>query len=375
MIDWIALNMTPGIGPRAATKLLERFGSVGGVFGANRTELQSMRLRPESVDSIIAREFFQRAEKELDEVKKLGGDILTLDDGSYPEMLREIADPPPVIYVLGDWNGCFDRPSIGVVGSRMCSTYGENASEMLSRDLASRGITITSGLARGIDTAAHRGAIRGQGKTAAVIATGIDTVYPRENTKLTREILDAGGCIVSQFPLGTPPLKDHFPFRNRIISGLSHGVLIIEASERSGSLITARLAAEQGREVMAVPGNITSGNSFGTNYLIKSGAKLVQQWQDVVAELPSEISARILPPKMDISAGAAAKREELAAPIDLSGPERKVWDSLNADEPIHIDILLDSTSLSFGDLNAALISLDIRDLIRVLPGKHYARRT
>src|SRR6478672_6262884 len=170
---------------------------------------------------------------------------------------------------------------------------------MLARDLASRGITVTSGLARGIDAAAHRGAIRGQGRTVAVMGTGIDMVYPRENTKLTRDILDSGGCLVTQFPLGTPPLKDNFPYRNRIISGLSHGVLIVEASERSGSLITARLATEQGREVMAVPGNITSGNSFGTKYLIKSGAKLVQQWQDVVAEFPSEIAATILPPKVD----------------------------------------------------------------------------
>lgn len=374
MIEWIALNMTPGIGPRATTKLLERFGSVSGVFGASRSELQSLRLKPESIDSIISKEFFDRAERELSEVKKLGGDILFLDDGTYPEMLREIADPPPVLYVLGDWMRCFEMPSVGVVGSRMCSTYGENASEMLSRDLASRGIVITSGLARGIDTAAHRGAIRGQGKTVGVIATGIDGVYPRENTRLTREIVESGGCIVSQFPLGTPPLKDHFPFRNRIISGLSYGILVIEASERSGSLITARLAAEQGREVLAVPGNITSGNSFGTNYLIKSGAKLVQQWHDVVAELPSDISAKILPPKMDASAIKAEKEQKLAAPADLSDAERVIWDALNADEPIHIDILLETTKLSFGDLNTALVGMDIRDLIRVLPGKHYARR-
>ncbi|MBK9766366.1 MAG: DNA-protecting protein DprA [Chloracidobacterium sp.] len=176
-----------------------------------------------------------RAEQELERVKALDGDILILDDGSYPALLREIDDPPIVLYVKGDWQGCFDRPCVGVIGSRTCSTYGENASEMLARDLASRGITIVSGLARGIDTAAHRGAIRGNGKTVAVIGTGIDSVYPRENTGLVREILASGGCIVSQFPLGTPPLKENFPYRNRIISGLSYGVLIVEASERSGS--------------------------------------------------------------------------------------------------------------------------------------------
>lgn len=374
MIGWIALNMTPGVGPRAATKLLERFGSADAVFHGRRTELESLRMKPETIESILKHEFHEKAATELERVKALGGDILILDDGSYPAMLREIDDPPPVLYVKGDWQACFDQPGVGVIGSRMCSTYGENASEMLSRDLASRGVTIISGLARGIDTAAHRGAIRGQGRTVGVMGTGLDTVYPKENTGLAREILASGGCLVTQFPLGTPPLKDNFPYRNRIISGLSLGVLIVEASERSGSLITARLAMEQNREIMAVPGNITSGNSFGTNYLIKSGAKLVQQWQDVVAELPSEISAAILPPKIDRSVPDQAEKQQTPVPADLSPQERTVWALLTADESTHIDILLQSSGLSFGELNNALVSLDLRDLIRVLPGKHYARR-
>ena len=374
MIGWIALNMTPGVGPRAATKLLERFGSADAVFHGRRTELESLRMKPHTIESILKREFHEKAETELERVKALGGDILILDDGSYPAMLREIDDPPPVLYVKGDWQACFDQPGVGVIGSRMCSTYGVNASEMLSRDLASRGITIVSGLARGIDTAAHRGAIAGKGKTIGVIGTGIDTVYPKENNRLVQEILDSGGCIVSQFPLGTPPLAENFPYRNRIISGLSLGVLIVEASERSGSLITARLAMEQNREVMAVPGNITSGNSFGTNYLIKSGAKLVQQWQDVVAELPSEIAAAILPPKIEKQKAEDASRQPELIPADMNENERKIWSILNPDEPVHIDILLEQSGLSFGDLNTALVSLDIRDLIRVLPGKHYARR-
>lgn len=366
--------MTPGVGPRAATKLLERFGSASAIFHARRTELESLRIKPATIESIIKREFFDAAETELKRVKEFGGDVLILDDGSYPALLREIDDPPPVLYVKGDWQACFEQPGVGVIGSRMCSTYGENASEMLSRDLASRGVTIISGLARGIDTAAHRGAIRGQGRTVGVMGTGLDTVYPKENTGLAREILASGGCLVTQFPLGTPPLKDNFPYRNRIISGLSLGVLIVEASERSGSLITARLAMEQNREIMAVPGNITSGNSFGTNYLIKSGAKLVQQWQDVVAELPSEISAAILPPKIDRSVPDQAEKQQTPVPADLSPQERTVWALLTADESTHIDILLQSSGLSFGELNNALVSLDLRDLIRVLPGKHYARR-
>jgi DNA processing protein len=245
---------------------------------------------------------------------------------------------------------------------------------MLARDLASRGITIVSGLARGIDTAAHRGAVQGKGRTIAVIGTGIDSVYPKENNGLVREILAAGGCVVSQFPLGTPPIPENFPYRNRIISGLSLGVLIIEASERSGSLITARLAAEQNREVMAVPGNITSGNSFGTNYLIKSGAKLVQQWQDVVSELPSEIAASILPPKIEKARAEDAVRQPQLMPADMSENERKVWELLAGDEATQIDSLLEASGLTFGELNTALVALDIRDLIRVLPGKHYARR-
>ncbi len=375
MIEWISLNMTPGVGPRAATKLLERFGSADAVFHGRRTELESLRLKPETVDSILKREFHERATTELQRVKDLGGDILLLDDGSYPALLREIDDPPMVLYVRGDWQACFDLPGVAVIGSRTCSTYGQNAAEMLARDLGSRGLTIVSGLARGIDTAAHRGAMRGNGKTIAVIGTGLDNVYPKENNGLVREILTSGGCIVSQFPLGTPPLKDNFPYRNRIISGLSLGVLIVEASERSGSLITARLASEQNREVMAVPGNITSSNSFGTNYLIKSGAKLVQQWQDVVAELPSEISARILPPKIDKVLAEEAIRQPELIPADMTSNELIIWALLSADESIHIDILLESSGLSFGDLNTALVALDIRDLIRVLPGKHYARRT
>ncbi len=374
MISWIALNMTPGVGPRAATKLLERFGSADAVFHGRRTELESLRMKPQTIESILKREFHEKAATELERVKALGGDILILDDGSYPGYLREIDDPPPVLYVKGDWQACFDQPGVGVIGSRMCSTYGVNASEMLARDLASRGITVVSGLARGIDTAAHRGAIAGKGRTIGVIGTGIDTVYPRENNGLVREILDSGGCIVSQFPLGTPPIAENFPYRNRIISGLSLGVLIVEASERSGSLITARLAMEQNREVMAVPGNITSGNSFGTNYLIKSGAKLVQQWQDIVSELPSEIAASILPPKIENAKAEDAVRQPELIPADMNDNERTIWSILNPDEPVHVDILLEQSGLSFGDLNTALVSLDIRDLIRVLPGKHYARR-
>jgi DNA processing protein len=372
MKDWLSLNMTPGVGPRAATKLLERFGSAENVFHATRGELESLRLRAETVESILKREFHEKASAELERVAELGGDVLLLDDGSYPFLLREIADPPITLYVKGAWAKCFDAPSIGVIGSRKCSTYGENAARMLARELAANGVCVVSGLARGIDTAAHRGAIEGKGKTIAVLGTGIDNVYPKENKKLVEEILESGGAIVSQFPLNTPPLKDNFPYRNRIISGLSYGVLLVEASERSGSLITARLAMEQNREVLAVPGNITSRNSFGTNYLIKSGAKLVQQWQDVVCELPAEIAARILPPKLDEK--PPASKQPALAPADLTENERQIWQRLSPDAPVHIDALLDASCLSFGELNAALVKLDLKDLIKTLPGNFYARK-
>jgi len=297
--DWVELNMTPGIGPRAAAKLLERFGSAEAVYNATRTELEQLRLAPEAVDTIIARDLRFKAEAEIASVRKLGGEILLLDDGVYPSSLREIYDPPIVLYVKGAWSECLDQPCIGVVGSRKCSTYGQNSALMLARDLAQRGLTVVSGFARGIDAAAHRGALEAAGRTIAVLGTGIDEVYPRDHKKLADEILASGGALVSQFPLGTPPVSENFPYRNRIISGLSLGIVVVEAAENSGSLITARLAMEQNREVFAVPGNITSRNSFGTNYLIKgAGAKLVQQWQDVAAEMPPQLAAKLLPPPL-----------------------------------------------------------------------------
>ena len=355
MRDWVALNMTPGIGPRAAAKLLERFGSAEAVYRATRAELEGVRLLSEAVDSIIARDMNEKAEGEIDKVRKLGGDILVLDDGVYPSLLREIYDPPITLYVKGAWSECLEQPCIAIVGSRKCSTYGQNAASMLARDLAQRGVTIVSGFARGIDAAAHRGAIEGRGRTVAVIGTGIDEVYP-------------------------PPVSENFPYRNRIISGLSLGVIVVEAAESSGSLITARLAIEQNREVFAVPGNITSRNSFGTNYLIKgAGAKLIQQWQDVAAELPPQIAARILPPPLSDQKGEKTKEKSLAdqlllVPQGLTGFEQSVFKLLSADNPAHIDALVDQSRLTISDLTAALLTLEMRNLVRALPGKCFVRK-
>jgi DNA processing protein len=375
MKEWIALNMTPGVGPRAAARLLERFGSAEGVFGALRSELERLRLRPEAVESIALRDRFADAARELERVRQIeGADVLVLDDGAYPQMLREIPDPPVTLYVRGHRAECFESPCVAIVGSRRCSAYGQNVATALARDLASRGVTVVSGLARGIDAAAHRGALEASGRTIAVLGTGLDEVYPRDHAKLASEIIERGGALVTQFPLGTPPVAENFPYRNRIISGLSLGVIVVEASENSGSLITARLALEQGREVFAVPGHITSRYSFGTNFLIKgAGAKLVQCWQDVVAEFPPEIAAAILPPEPSKKKGAR-RPKEAALPADLSEGERAVLALLTADEPVHVDLLSESTRLSVPELSGVLLALEMRELVRQLPGRCFVRK-
>ena len=374
--DWIELNMTPGVGPRAAAKLLERFGSAEAVYNATRTELEQLRLVPEAIDCIIARNLQAAAEAEIPTVRKLGGDILILDDGVYPASLSEIYDPPIVLYVKGAWSECLDQPCVAIVGSRRSSTYGQNSALMLARDLAQRGITIVSGFARGIDAAAHRGALEAGGRTIAVLGTGIDKVYPRDHKRLAAEILAGGGAMLTQFPLGTPPVSENFPYRNRIISGLSLGVVIVEAAENSGSLITARLAIEQNREVFAVPGNITSRNSFGTNYLIKgAGAKLVQQWQDVATELPPQIAANLLPPPFGEKKKEKSLADRLAlVPGGLSGKQSLVFKLLTPDSPEHIDTLVEKSGLPISQLIATLLELEIRELVRALPGKCFVRK-
>jgi len=374
MKDWIALNMTPGVGPRVTARLLEHFGSAEAIFDAPRRELALLRLTPESIESIANRELHERAEREIENVRKLGGDILVLDDGVYPTLLRETYDPPVVLYVKGEWAESLEKPCVAIVGSRRCSTYGQNAALMLARELAERGLTIVSGLARGIDAAAHRGALEAGGRTVGVMGTGLDQIYPRDHKKLADDILQNKGALVTQFPLGTPPVSENFPYRNRVISGLSLGIVVVEAAENSGSLITARLAMEQNREVFAVPGNITSRNSFGTNYLIKgAGAKLVQQWQDVASELPPEIAAHLLPPPSRNRKGALVDQLQLT-PADLNENERLIFKLLNTDTPKQIDALVETTKLSITQLTSALLTLEMRELIRALPGKSFVRK-
>lgn len=373
LADWIALNMIRGIGPRTANLLLDRFGSPANVFAASRETLLAEGLKPATIEQLHDTEILDKAQAEIERLEAMGAQVITLADETYPELLREIYDPPIALYVKGDLDAVLAHPTIAVVGSRRCSTYGVNAANFLARELAAHGVAIVSGLARGIDGAAHRGTLEAGGKTIGVIGTGLDVIYPKEHKKLSEEVA-AMGAVVSEFPLGTPPLAQNFPYRNRVISGLCVGVLVVEASEHSGSLITARLASEQGREVFAVPGNITSQTSFGPNFLIKDGAKLVQHWRDVVEEFPQHIKEALLGveprPKVKDNVPVQPSFEVVA----LSPNEQKLLEVLTADVASHIDELLLSSGLSSPELTSALLGLEMKDRIKALPGKCFVKR-
>ncbi len=373
LADWVALNMVRGIGPRTANQLLSRFGSPAGVFAASRLALGKEGLKPDTVEELKDSSILEKANAEIERLEKLNAVIITLEDDDYPDLLREIHDPPIALYVRGDLRKAMERPALAVVGSRRCSTYGVNVAESLSRDLASHGLTIVSGLARGIDAAAHRGALELGGQTIAIVGTGLETIYPKEHKKLEEQII-ANGAVVSEFPLGTPPLPQNFPYRNRILSGLCFGVLVVEASEHSGSLITARLANEQGREVFAVPGNITSQTSFGPNFLIKDGAKLVQIWRDVVDELPREAKEKLFGIERPASANGKSDAQPVFEAVALTDSERKILDILSADVPAHVDQLLISSEMNSSELMNALLGLEMKDRIKQLPGKSFIKR-
>ncbi|MDQ3009188.1 MAG: DNA-processing protein DprA [Acidobacteriota bacterium] len=373
LADWVALNMIRGVGPRTANQLIKRFGAPAQVFAASRLELQKEGLKAETIAELHDSAILDKANAEIERLEKLNAHIVTLEDEYYPDLLREIHDPPIALYVRGDLKQACERPALAVVGSRRCSTYGVNVAESLSRDLAARGLTIVSGLARGIDAAAHRGALEANGSTMAVVGTGLETTYPKEHKKLEEQII-AHGAVLSEFPLGTPPLPQNFPYRNRILSGLCFGVLIVEASEHSGSLITARMAYEQGREVFAVPGNITSQTSFGPNFLIKDGAKLVQIWRDVVEELPREVKEKLFGIERPDSSETPSNVQPIFETVDLSDGERKVLAILSSDSPAHIDQLLTSSEMASSELMNALLGLEMKDRIRQLPGKSFIKR-
>jgi len=365
--------MIRGIGPRTANLLIDRFGSPAQVFAASRLSLEKEGIKPETIQELHDSEILEKATAEIERLEQLGASVVTLEDDEYPPLLREIYDPPIALYVRGDLKRACARPCLAVVGSRRCSTYGINAAQSLSRDLAENSLTIVSGMARGIDAAAHRGALEAGGLTISVVGTGLETTYPKEHKKLEEEIA-ASGAVISEFPLGTPPLPQNFPYRNRILSGLGFGVLIVEAAEHSGSLITARLAYEQGREVFAVPGNITSQTSFGPNFLIKDGAKLVQHWRDVVEELPRDMRESILGVNRPTRDDGQSNVQPMFETVALSDDERKLLDLLTADAPSHVDQLLISSGMNSSDLMTALLGLEMKDRIKQLPGKSFIKR-
>lgn len=280
LLEWLGLSLTPGLGPSKSRKLVEHFGSAEAVFRASLTELEGAGIRAVSAQALATGKSAELAREEINRAAAAGVTVLSMDDPLYPPRLKEIYDPPLVLYVRGDAEVLI-KPGIAMVGTRHPTPYGSGMAESLASDLAAQGLIIISGMARGVDTARHRGAIAAKGKTVAVFGTGVDVIYPKENSRLSEQILALGGALISEFPLGSFAAPQNFPIRNRILSGMSVGVLVVEAAEYSGTRITARLALEQNRDVFAVPGNVTNKSSSGPNTLIKQGAKLVATWEDV----------------------------------------------------------------------------------------------
>ncbi len=371
-MQWLALALTPGLGPTKARRVIEFFGSVQALFRASLTELEAAGLRAVSAQSLGTGRSMELAQDELGKAAAAEAQIVALDDLRYPPQLKQIYDPPLILYVRGH-EAVISQPGIALVGTRHPTPYGSGMSERLACDLAARGLVIFSGMARGIDTAGHRGAIAAKGKTVAVWGTGVDVVYPKENSRLTEQILSLGGAVISEFPMGTFPAPQNFPIRNRIISGISLGVLVVEAAEYSGTRITARCALEQNREVFAVPGNVTNKGSWTPNTLIKQGAKLVATWEDVWEELPADVRLTLQPEGSDES--QAGQTASLFGETELSPHEKKIFALLKADEATHIDEIVERLEphLSSSEIFAALFELELAGKVKQLPGKNFVK--
>ncbi len=347
----IAYSLLPFLTPNRTRLLREHFDPLSATGAASQVFLQALlSLTPEQAD-LVKNPLNLETEARVAQLRE---SVVTLDDPEYPALLREIIDPPLALHTRGDLS-LAQRPSISVVGSRRASPYGLNAAKRLTEELVSAGLVIISGLARGIDAAAHEAALDAGGTTIAVLGTGIDVIYPRSHTRLFRRI-EREGLIVSEFPPGTPPLPENFPIRNRVISGLSSGTVIVEATSRSGSLITARMAAEQGREVFAVPGSIFSAGTEGTHRLIQYGAKLVHDGDDVLDELPGNLKIK--------------RRETMAEP---ESPLGEVLRALSREEAIHVDALAEKLRRGPQAVAESLLQLELDGWIRALPGARYVR--
>ncbi len=376
-LHWVALRMVPGLGTRGMYRLIEQFRSPEAVFRASRSELEAAGVSGSVAQSILSGCSFEDAVVQQEKMRQAGAVAVTLHDRRYPARLKEIFDPPVVLFARGRLE-LLSEIMVAVVGTRRATPYGLAATERLAGDLARAGLTIVSGMARGIDTAAHKAALAVGGNTVAVLGCGVDVLYPTENRRLAQQIADKG-LMLSEFPMGTPAYPQNFPIRNRIISGLSAGVLVVEGAQYSGSSITARLALEQGREVFAVPGNITSRMSWGPNLLIKQGAKLVQDFNDVIAELPLEDRRRLALQARgrlfaDQKPNDEAQRATSSDDAGLSAAARRLLAHLRVDEATHLDALLEALDdLSSSEIIAALFELEVVGLVRQLPGKNFVK--
>lgn len=375
-LAWLSLVLTPGLGATRIWRAMRQIHRPGQIFEASLTELEGLGLPAHSAQFVFDGNARAAAEEELNRTLEAGGSILTPSHSQYPGQLREIYDPPAVLWIRGEVQ-LLSRPGIAVVGTRHPSTYGAGMAEMLSRDLAVRRLVILSGMARGVDTAAHKGALAASGKTVAVWGTGIDVIYPKENKRLAEQIVETGGAIVSEYPLGTFPAPQNFPIRNRILSGLSIGVLVIEAAEHSGTRITARLAMEQNRDIYAVPGNVTNKNAWGPNTLIKQGAKLTATWEDVWEDLPTPLRVQ-LEAEMGLAGSDESKGPATASlftETQLSDNERVVLERLRPDEATQLDELIEGLEGELGspEIFTALFELELAGRVRQLPGKNYVR--
>ncbi len=354
----IALNLIPKLGSIKIQKLAKRFKSYSSFLKAKPEEFYNIPgIGKTTTTKIMTYRKRIDPNKEVKKAKELGVTILTLLDKDYPEQLKQIYDPPPVIYVKGD-NIAFNKNSLAIVGTRKASTYGKNVAMRFSKELVSMNINVVSGMARGIDSYAHKGAIAAGGPTTAVFGCGIDTIYPPENKGLMKKILEYG-CVVSSFPLGTPPFAANFPARNRIISGLSLGTLVVEAAGKSGSLITTDFSLEQGREVFAIPGSIFSPYSRGTHGLIKQGAKLVESIDDILDEL-------YLTRHGDNSTESNISLQDL----DIS--EKAVFKLIDY-HPVQIEQIINETQKNSQELNVILTRLELKGLITALSGGYFVR--
>ncbi len=358
---WLALNLTPGIGSTLMRRLLKRFKTPEAVFHAPPKELLRIEGLGEKVVKEIQKGPLEKTvQRELSLLKEAGAKIVTFKDEKYPKRLKEIYDPPQLLYMRGELKQ-EDEFAVSIVGSRKTTPYGRWFTEKVSQELARYGVTIVSGMARGIDSLAHWGATSGGGRTIAVLGCGVDVIYPSENRNLFARIIDQG-AILSEFPMGSPPEGGHFPRRNRIISGLSIGVVVVQANEKSGSLITANYALEQGREVFAVPGNVGTESSRGTHRLIKQGAKLVESSEDILEEILPQWQRK----------GEATQKVETPKP-DLTQEERALYELLG-ETPLHIDVMIRESRLDPGKVSSLLLNLELKGLASQWPGKCFSKK-